>query len=126
MVMEPMGAGWPRARGITPFEPSHLRKLSKNINSPIIHRHATMSGRLPRTLESKIDAKDIEEARDDRNTPFRVGPGAAPASTAAETGGASISAVEKQIVVAFVRKTTPRVRRTEVREFDAEDIEDDW
>ena len=51
--------------------------------------------RLPRTLESKIDAEDIDEARGDRNIPSEVGSGAAPGSTAAETGCASISAVEK-------------------------------
>ena len=82
--------------------------------------------RVPRSLESKIDAKDIDEARYDRNIPSEVGSGAAPGSTAAETGGASISAVEKQIVAAFVRKTTPRILRTDESKIDAEDIEDDW
>ena len=53
--------------------------------------------RVPRSLESKIDAKDIDEARYDRNIPSEVGSGAAPGSTAEENKAAPISAAKNQL-----------------------------
>ena len=50
--------------------------------------------RVPRTLESKIDAEDIDEARYDRNIPSEVGSGAAPGSTAKKKGFSDLSGGE--------------------------------
>ena len=53
--------------------------------------------RVLRSLESKIVAKDIDEARYDHNIPSEVGSGAAPGSTAEENKADPISAAKNQL-----------------------------